>query len=73
MLKRLTKKYGPDETERALRGAKLLGMRSLLQIGDAEGRGWRWAVETYWRNENNRRKHGKAPQVLRDILREMVK
>jgi len=70
ILKRLVKQYGPEETERFLRGALLLGWRSLTSLGSADGLGRRMAVSRYWQTENTRK--APLPESLGSILRKAM-
>lgn len=71
ILKRLVTRFGPDETERMLDGAKGLGWRSLKGLGSKDGLGRRWAVEAYWRAQNAERKV-KMPTRMKAILWEIA-
>lgn len=66
ILKRLVKKFGAQEVEHMLRGAKYLGWNTLRSLGSAEGLGRRWAVEAYWQRE--KRRDWKPPEALREIF-----
>ena len=55
ILKRLVKQFGPEETERFLRGALLLRWSSLTSLGSADGLGRRWALATFWQSENHQK------------------
>lgn len=52
ILQRLVKQFGPDDVERMLLGAQLLGWDSLKSLGSAEGLGRRWALSAFWQSEN---------------------
>ena len=70
ILKRLVKKFGPQETERCLIGAQLMGWTSLRSLGSADGLGRRMASAAYWRHQE---KHpAKLPDQLKTILRGML-
>lgn len=70
ILKRLVRQFGPDEVERMLLGAEWLGWSSLRSLGSKAGLGRRWAIEAYWRAENNRKTP--LPESLGSILRKAI-
>ena len=58
ILKRLVTRYGTEEVERMMAGAKLLGWRSLLGLNSADGLGRRMALAKFWESENKRPARG---------------
>lgn len=68
ILKRLFVKFGPEDVERMIRGAQLLGWRSLVSLGSKEGVGRRWALEAYWRTQNQR--GVRMPEIIKQVMRE---
>ena len=70
VLKRLVVKFGPLEVERMIAGATLLGWRSLLSLGSADGLGRRMALAKYWQSKNAH--PAKIPERLKSILWKMV-
>jgi len=67
ILKRLFTRYGPEETERFLRGALLLRWSSLTGLGSADGLGRRMALAAWWQSQNSRKAN--LPESLGSILR----
>lgn len=52
IVKALVRKYGLDDVEVMVRGAKQLGWTGLLGLNAAEGIGRRWAQAAWWAQEN---------------------
>ena len=61
------RRHWPREIEVMLRGAKVLGWRSLKGLAGKDGVGRRWAVEAYWRAQNAERKV-QMPTRMKAIL-----
>lgn len=61
ILKRLVERFGVEEVERMIVGARLLNWTSLKSLGSEEGLGRRWALTRYWQSENRK------PDVLRSV------
>jgi hypothetical protein len=70
ILKRLVKRHGAEDVETMLKGAQVLGWRTLTSLGSKDGLGRRWATEAYWRAQNERKKWT-PPERLKAILREV--
>ena len=66
ILKRLVKKFGPQDVEYMLKGALHLKWNTLRSLGSAEGLGRRWALEAYYQSEKKR--DWRPPYSLRSIF-----
>lgn len=53
ILKRLMR-YGPEEVEHMIQGAKLMRWSSLRSLGSQDGLGRRMALAKYWESENRK-------------------
>ena len=58
VLKRLVTRFGTEDVERMMAGAKLLGWRSLLGLNSADGLGRRMALSKFWESENKKPARG---------------
>jgi hypothetical protein len=68
ILKRLVRKWGPEEAEYILRGAIQLGYESLLGLATNEGSGQRKALEAYLKS--GKRTKG-MPESIKSIFRRL--
>lgn len=70
IVKALTKCFGEEEVDVMVRGAALLGWTDLRGLNSVEGLGRRWAIEAFWRGQNQRK--AQLPESLGSILRKAM-
>lgn len=72
IVKNLWRRFDGREIEAMIRGAHLLGWRTLRGLNSNDGLGRRWAQAAWWQHVNQRpRTRLMVPQPLKEIFREM--
>lgn len=65
---RLIRRFGLEEAETMIRGAKALGLNDIIGLNAKAGELRRTCQAKFWREVNARKKDGKGPQLLGEIL-----